>query len=498
MLTIVKPGSNCMAAPLARRAAVLIDGAAYFTRLAQCLRKATRSILIVGWDFDASIALEPGSRAESLGSLLRSLVEKQPDLHVRVLVWSTAVVHAPGASLPLLLGADWEKHPRIRVQLDTRHPPYAAHHQKMVCIDDDVAFVGGIDLTVGRWDSCEHVESDGRRVNPDGSCYNPVHDAQAVVQGPAAMVLGDVARDRWLKATGEQVPLAQPAGDLWPHDLEPQFRDVPVAISRTLPAWGGEACVRESVTMVLDAIRASRHSIYIESQYFTSASVGEALRGQLAKPEGPDVVVVVGLSSRGLLERYVMGNNRDRLARQLKATDPYGRFRIYYPTLPCGGRTTALKIHSKLMVVDDILLRVGSSNMNNRSEGLDTECDIAIEATDAGTGRAIAQVRDMLVGEHLGTGPDIVARALAEEGSLVRAIERLNRGRRGLRELALASGRSLRPVPGTWLLDPPQPLLCSAWPRLKRFHARGGRLLFFRNSSDNTKATSPKQRGTRK
>jgi len=466
---ILRPTANCMAAPLARRAAVLIDGEAYFTRLAACLRKATRSILIVGWDFDAGITLEPGPNAEPLGSLLRSLVEARPDLNVRVLVWSAAIVHAPGASLPLIVGADWEKHSRIRVQLDTHHPPYAAHHQKIVCIDDDVAFVGGMDLTVSRWDRTDHKESEQGRTNPDGNGYGPVHDVHAVIQGPAARTLGDVARDRWFRATGERLSAVESGGDLWPDGLPPQFESIRIGISRTIPQWRAEQCVQESARMVIDAIRSARRSIYIEAQYFTSPSVGQVLSEKLAHANGPEVVVVVGMSARGRLERYVMGKNRDRLVQQLRRDDRHGRFRIYHPVVPSGDATAPLKVHSKLMIIDDTLLRVGSSNLNNRSEGLDTECDIAIEAVAFPARRTVDRIRDKLLGEHLGVSGEEVADAVARQHSLIGGIEEINRGQRGLRELSKTARRStLRPVLGTWLLDPSQPLFCSTWPRLRK------------------------------
>jgi phosphatidylserine/phosphatidylglycerophosphate/cardiolipin synthase-like enzyme len=396
--------------------------------------------------------------------MLRSLVERRPELEIRVLVWSMAVVHAPGASLPLIFGADWDNHPRIRVQLDRRHPLYAAHHQKIVCIDDEIAFVGGIDLTVGRWDDPDHNEHDDRRTDPNGSCYQPVHDVQLVLDGPAASsVAAQVARERWYKATGEVLPDAKPAGRIWPAGLEPDFENVHVGISRTCPKWGDEDCVRESEQMAIDALRSARHSIYIESQYFTASRIGRVLRELLAKRDGPEIVVVVGRNSRGRLERYVMGNNRDRLARRLAAADTHNRFRVYCPVVPCEKGQADLKVHSKVMVVDDTFLRVGSSNMNNRSQGLDTECDVAIEAADDSTKRAISRVRNSLLSEHLGADCGAFGHALAHEGSLVRTIERFNRRPRGLSELAAAAQHGpVRAVLGTRLLDPARPLPLSS------------------------------------
>lgn len=454
--SIVKLGRNCQAAPLASRAAVLVDGDAYFRRLAQCLSKARHSILIVAWDFDAGIRLQRGSNAQPLGDFLRSLVEDRPELHVRILIWSTATVHAPGASLPLLLGDNWSAHSRIRIELDKIHPFYAAHHQKIVTIDDRVAFIGGIDLTVDRWDTPAHDPDNGDRIKPDGTPYDPVHDIQMILEGAAARALGDVSRARWRAATGECVPSNEGRHDVWPCDLKPQFSEVPVAISRVQPCWRGRAGCSDSFNMTIDAIAAAKNSIYLEAQYFTSRRVGAAIARSLAKPVGPEIVVVVGMNSHGWLEHYVMARNRDRLARKLLRCDIHDRFRIYNPLLASG---KDLKLHSKFIAVDDTFLRLGSSNLNNRSEGVDTECDVAIDACDSRTCAAIASVRDALLGEHLGANPDIVREVVSEERSLIRAIDRLNGNARRLAPLSgISKPGPTRPVFGTRFLDPPRPL----------------------------------------
>ena len=111
--SILKPGRNCWCIERAERAAVLIDGASYFSRLDQGLRSARRSILIVGWDFDGRIRLRPDAGEDSppLGDLLRSLVETHSELEIRILIWSIATLHAPGETLPLIAGAKWQDHP---------------------------------------------------------------------------------------------------------------------------------------------------------------------------------------------------------------------------------------------------------------------------------------------------------------------------------------------------------------------------------------------------
>ncbi|HSK38137.1 MAG TPA: phospholipase D-like domain-containing protein [Arenibaculum sp.] len=460
---ILAPGRNCWTVKSARRCAVLIDAAAYFRRLDQALRLARRSILIVGWDFDGRIALRPDGghgTPQRLGDLLLELVEARPELEVHILIWDYSVFYGPGAALPLLLGGGWQDHPRIHLHLDDRHPLRGAHHQKLVCIDDSLAFAGGIDLTVGRWDTQCHSAGDPARIDPDGRPHAPVHDMQMAVDGAAARAVSAVARERWRIATGERLPPVPGDHNAWPHDLAPDFTDTPVAVARTAPAYGGEPAIHEGATLALDALAAARGCIYIEAQYLTAAAIGDRLVEKLSAADGPEIVVLVTRSSTGLIERFLMGSNRDRLIRRLMQADRFDRLRVYYPVGPgpAGKGEDEILVHAKLIIVDDDFVRIGSSNLNNRSVGLDTECDLAIEAPDDAARRAIAGLRERLLAEHLGVAPEDVARATASQGSLVRAIEALNRNPRRLRPFPITGedGPSTT-IPGTGLLDPEHP-----------------------------------------
>jgi len=460
---ILRPGQNCWRVAQADRAAVLIDGAPYFAQLETALRNARRSILIVGWDFDGSIRLCPDKCAEDsppLGPLLRSLVEERPELEVRILVWSVAVVHAPGAPGPLIFGAEWQNHPRLHIRLDTHHPLYAAHHQKIVCIDDALAFVGGMDLTVERWDTECHACDDPIRMREDGTIYDPVHDLQMAVDGEAARSVAEVGYCRWKFATGEELSPAPVGADPWPEGLAADFRDVPIAIARTFPAWGDQPAAAEAAALTLDALAAAKKAIYIEAQYMTAPYVGDVLERKLADPDGPEIVVIQTHESHGWAEELVMGTNRDRLIRRLRKCDHHDRLRVYYPVIPDGkdGECQVL-IHSKLIIVDDVFLRIGSSNLNNRSIGLDSECDLAIEATTDEMRSTIVKLRDRLLAEHLEVDPALFAATrVAENGSLIRAVERLNAGKRGLRAFnAMDDDGPDVPAPGTGLLDPLEP-----------------------------------------
>lgn len=452
-------GDTCWTIARADRAAVLVDGAAYFGRLRQSLLAAKRSILILGWDFDASISLDPRDpEVPPLGSFLRSLVEEAPDLEVRILVWSVAVIHAPGAPLPLLLGEDWEEHPRITVRLDREHPFYASHHQKLVCIDGNVAFVGGMDLTVRRWDTQAHEPADPCRLGPDGSICESIHDVQMVVEGPVAEALAGIAAQRWRCATGETLAPAAPEPGAWPAGLAPDFTSTDVAVSRTMPRWRSELAVREVERLTETALLSARRSIYIETQYFTSRLLRRLLAKILNRPDGPEIVVLVTMESRGLVERLFMGANRDRLVRSLTRTPGARRLRVYTLAVHSSGTDYPIKIHSKVLIVDDAFLRIGSSNLNNRSMGLDTECDISIEAGSASEARAIAGIRERLLAEHLGTSPDSVAEVHAATDSLIRTIDSHEWPESRMRPFAVPSAGPSRPMPGTALVDPAGPL----------------------------------------
>ena len=341
-------------------------------------------------------------------------------------------------------------------------------------IDDCLAFAGGIDVTADRWDTSEHADDNPHRVRPSGRPTGAWHDVTTLVSGPAAMALGELARDRWESGTGQHLEPVADAQECWPEDVEPLFTDVDLAISRTRPEHGGTSLVHEVELLWLAVIAAARSSLYVESQYFASRRIAEAIADRLREPDGPDVVVVNPWTADGWLSEKAMGTARATLLELVHAADEHDRFRLYVPVTE--GRQH-IYVHAKVTVVDDRLLRIGSSNVNNRSMGLDTECDVSIEAV-AGTPRqaevsgTVLGLRDRLLAEHLGCTPEEVAAAVADAGSLVRGIERLRR----------PSGRSLvlfeppdlgpgdRALGESELLDPEK--TPNRWERTRRFFGR--------------------------
>jgi phosphatidylserine/phosphatidylglycerophosphate/cardiolipin synthase-like enzyme len=468
---ILKPGTNCRSVGLAHRASVLVDAADYFARLESALLKAQRSIIIIGWDFDASIHLRhEDSASPELGDLLRALVEERPDLQIRLLIWNLSTVHAPGATMPLLFGAPWQDHPRITLHLDNPHPVYGSHHQKIVCVDDALAFVGGIDLTVNRWDTQDHKPDDRRRLCPDGSLYGAVHDLQMAIDCEAASRVVAVAYDRWKVATGETIVPTNRPQSIWPENLMPDFADVSVAVARTGPRqdlWRG---IREIEQLNLDAVRAARNSIYIEAQYFADARIADVLAERLRRADGPEIVILVPLKGHGFIERWVMDGNRDRVLRKLKRADKFAKLRTVYPVVASPDGDCDIFIHAKLLIVDDKFLRVGSSNFNRRSAGLDTECDLAIEALDHVTEDGIAAIRALLLAEHLGVVPEAVAERIGKGGAgLAKVVDEMNSTSRRLRPYTHIARRGpTHYVFGTRFVDPRGPLRLASLFALRR------------------------------
>lgn len=443
-------GTECWRIETARRMAVIVDAEDYFRHARVAMLGAKRRIMLIGWDFDARISLEPGILREgephTLGAFVHWLVEREPNLEVFLLRWDTGAIKSLFRGSTILTMIKWMKHPRISTKLDGHHPTGASHHQKIVIIDDSFAFCGGIDMTGDRWDTREHLDDNPLRVQPSGKPYKPWHDAISAVEGPIAVALGELFRRRWQLAGGKPMAEPAPGDEFWPEGLPVDFEGQQVAIARTEPEMPDQEPVHESEALFLAQIARARRHLYIESQYFASRRIAEAVARRLDEADGPEIVIINPETAQGWLEPIAMDTARARLMAALGHRDVHKRLRMYHPYTANG---TAIYCHAKILIADDDVFRLGSSNMNNRSLRLDTECDLAIRAQDAGTTACIAKVRDRLIAEHLGVEVAVVSDAIAETGSLIATIERLR-----------GSGKTLRPyeVPDltaieAWLAD---------------------------------------------
>ncbi|MDC7744660.1 MULTISPECIES: phospholipase D-like domain-containing protein [Rhizobium] len=451
----------------AAKAAFLINGNSYFAELARTLRQARRTVWIVGWDFNPDIRMEPEKSDETLADILHALAAANPELEIRILIWTLGPIYSE-KSLQVLRKKTFPRNARIDLRFELQPTLRGCHHQKLVCIDDAVAFIGGIDLTSRRWDTRRHRAVEKLRRDPEGVAYDPLHDVQAMVTGDAARLIGDIARQRWENATGEShLPLADKIAFAWPDDLAISMREIPVSFALTEPSTAFRPGISDGIAMTLDVIARARRLLYIEAQYLASFRVANAIAARLQEEDGPEVVIICTRSSHGLIEKLVMGGNRDRVIRRLKRADRADRLRVYYavvprptvpgPVAPGEGAEVEVLVHSKLLIADDELVRIGSSNLNNRSEGLDCECDMLFEAGNDEHRRAIADLRNRLLSEYLGTTSERFAAAFAQSASVIEAVDALNDGPRGLREFAVELSGSISPISGTALFDPVRP-----------------------------------------
>lgn len=439
---LFSPGRNCTVVAHASRVGLLVDGEEYFRAFSLAAERARQSIVILAWDFNSATPLHfddrPGAAPAQLGDFLNWLVRRRRGLRINILEWDYPLVFGADREFRLFQGFGWRPRRRVRFAQDNTHPISGSHHQKIVVIDDAMAFVGGFDLTVRRWDTCAHAAHDDRRRCGDVA-YPPFHDTMMAVDGEAARELGKIARVRWRAATGRDMPAvrrASPEPWSWPDTVRVDLHDVTLALSRTMPEMPSVAGITEIETLYLDMIASARRRIYIENQYFTAQRIGDALAARLAEPDGPEIVVLVRLFSHGWLEEHTMHVLRRRLVQRLRKADVHGRFHVYYPHVDKLAADLCIDLHSKLMIVDDELLRIGSANLSNRSMGMDSECDATIAARgDPQAVAAIRHFRNRLLGEHLDARPETVDVAVEEHGSLHGAIEALAGRRRTLRAL---------------------------------------------------------------
>lgn len=416
---MLESGTTCWRVETAPRAALLVDMQPYLAAAKAAMAKATRSIHFLNWAFDPDTILdhEPageGSEPQLIGPFLRDLADARPSLDIRILCWQSALPVAATQRFFPLRSRRFFAGSKIDFRLDGSLPLGASHHQKIVIVDDAIAFCGSCDIGPDRWDTPEHLNPDLRRAKSSkgNPCYDCRHEVMAMVDGPPAASFGALFKERWQRATGEPLPAFVPGTrDLWPGHVKPDFQNATVGIARTQAPWKAFPERREGEAATLAAIAAARRTLYFENQYFTSPIVAEALAQRLGEPEGPEVVLISTQHSPSWFDQMTMDKTRSVFLKRLEDADRFGRFRAYSPVTEDG---QTIIVHAKLAIIDDRFVRLGSSNMNNRSEGFDSECDLTIDAARSGADRdkaCVAVFRDRLIAHWLGCTQQAVGSA---------------------------------------------------------------------------------------
>jgi phosphatidylserine/phosphatidylglycerophosphate/cardiolipin synthase-like enzyme len=405
---------------------VLVDGRDYYFAFYQAALRARRSILLLGWQFDSDVHLVRGAdrprgasaKDVELSPFLDRLCHERPDLEVRILAWDHSLVFTLEREVLQKIVFDVTTSSRLHFAWDGTVPLGGSHHQKVAIVDGQIAFVGSQDICQSRWDTSAHVARDPLRVSRLDIGDKPYHEVQAAVTGLPVRSLVELFCERWYHATGEILDPSALVHPL-PHADFGFVATVPmprssIGLARTIPEGDGREPVREVRDMYVSAILEAERLVYLETQYLTSRAVCEALVERMINERKPklDVVMFLPRKPERLKEEITIGRPQAQTLWALSETaKAHGhRLGVYDVAVKDGeGDESWVYIHSKLMIVDDRFMTIGSANLTNRSMTIDSELNLAWEAAreDVALGNAIRRVRVRLLLEHLGEAADV-------------------------------------------------------------------------------------------
>lgn len=394
----------------ANRAAILHDASIYFQTLRKALLQAREQVLIVGWDIHSETELVGASRIVDdgfpvrLGDFLKALVECRPSLRINILIWDYATLYAVEREWNSAEKFSIEGNDQLRFHFDNGLPFGSAQHQKIVVIDGSLAFTGGLDLTIRRWDTREHLKNNDVRVDPDGKGYPPFHDVQCVIDGAAAKKLHDLALGRWATAGIDLGPSPSCCSPVWPKDLKADVECIELGIARTEPQQDPTKNVYEVARLFEAAINTANDLIYIENQFISSQSIAIAIAGRMRKVPALRVLIITPMSHASWFESRAMEVGRDEFLRAFVDAGVADRLNVVYPVTD----GQPIMVHSKVMIVDDRLVRIGSANLNNRSMGADSECDLVFDCKTDSHLLFARELRRELLAHFCGVGKEDV------------------------------------------------------------------------------------------
>ncbi|MBI1912752.1 MAG: phospholipase [Deltaproteobacteria bacterium] len=438
---ILKPGRNCRDISEINKAGLLVDGHDYYRAFYHAALKAQSHIFISGWQFDSQVTLLRGDNlSEAKGeirflSFLNQLCARNPKLKIYILAWDFSIIFFLEREWMQEWVFNWSSGDRLFFRFDNRHPIGASQHQKFVVIDGALAFLGGLDICAGRWDERSHMPRNPDRVNPDGLAYEPYHDVQSYLTGPIVAELTETFKERWRNCTGEELKPPPPLeGDYILENIGIPISAKKAALSRTqasslVPLQNSISEIRN---LYVDAIHKAKHLIYIENQYFSSYAIYRALAYRMENRTKPKLEIIIILPKRphGFLEEISLGVPQTKMLESLMeiARRTGNKLGVYYPAGSLeDGSEIPVYIHSKVMLIDDKFLTMGSANTTNRSLGLDSELNVSWEAplrTNFRMIRSLRRLRADLLSEHTGIKDEEGLKQLeAKEG----IVEFLNR-----------------------------------------------------------------------
>ncbi|HET7724310.1 MAG TPA: phospholipase D-like domain-containing protein [Propionibacteriaceae bacterium] len=357
---------------------VLIDGDAAFRAMLDTIRSARRSVQIAGWHAMPEFALTRGDESVTLRDALADAASRAT---VQVLIWGGAqvpVMHPTRADARRARDGFLEI-PGVAVELDHREYLQHCHHEKLLVVDDEVAYVGGLDLTHltnDRWDTEGHEPRESLGW----------HDAAVRLRGPVVADVASHINARWHEVTGERVRDPEPPAPAGPYDVT-FVRTVPERIYGFRPH--GEFSILAAYRR---ALAAAQHLVYLENQFLWAPEIVDILEDKLVHPPSADFRMILLLPRRpatgrdttlGQLSRLVQADvDRRLLAATLQSL---------------ADESPGTYVHAKVGIVDDHWLTIGSANLNAHSLFNDTEANIIVTEP-----QLVRETRLRLWREHLG------------------------------------------------------------------------------------------------
>ena len=361
------------------RLEVLIDGAQALPLIAEAINSACSHVHIAGWHISPDSQLTRDTPGQTLKESLAELAQR---VEVRVLLWAgpPVPVFRPSRGDVRAVQRQLTDGTGVRCVLDARERTMHCHHEKLVIVDDQVAFVGGIDLTSlsgDRYDVDDHPAR-GRL---------GWHDVATRLRGPAVADVAEHFRERWQEVAGETLVASPPPA---------VAGDVEVQVVRTVPERTYRFCPRGDFRILESYVRAlssAQRLIYLENQFLWSTEIGAILMDKLARPPCDEFRVLLLLPAR---PNNGADTTRGQLGCLTEADGGAGRLLAVTINSRSGTNTEPLYVHAKVGIVDDTWLTVGSANLNEHSLFNDTEMNVVTH--DPGLAR---RTRLELWAEHL-------------------------------------------------------------------------------------------------
>lgn len=446
MTPIIDVGRNAWQQVHADASGLLVDAADYYCAVYRAISEARSYVLMSGWQFDSGVRLLRGADVPAgvevrFLKFLDGLCRRRPELRVYLIAWDFHLVFAGEREWFQRVYFHWMTASNLRFRFDDHPAAGGSHHQKFVVVDGGLSFLGGMDVCESRWDDRRHLADNRLRLS-HGRPHKPYHDVQAWLAGrEPARALEDLFSERWRRGGGAPLELRPAPSPALPVRGSLPVAGTSVALSRTDPRPEGTT-IREVERLFEDAIAAAERLIYIETQYFSSRRIREALvrRMRASGRPRPQIVIILNEQAEALKEELAVGLRQARNVEMLRDTAAASGCALGCYFSLCDGASETFRatyIHSKLVIIDDRFLTVGSANLTNRSMGLDSELHVAWEH-EADSGPLVDTIRNVrvsLLAEHAGLSEADATGLEAIEGLVAR-----------LDVLAARAGARLQPL----------------------------------------------------